>query len=515
MLSNLREESATGPDGVPTRVLRNCAAELAKPFWLLAKTVLAERRWPQTWLTHWVIPLYKRKAVWKAGNYRGVHLTAQLAKATERLLQQQFYEYLTSTACTGSNQFAYKQQRGARDALAFLVLTWLEGFCRKVKFALYCSDVSGAFDRVRCERLIEKLRAKGVCERWLELFASWLRERPAKVAVNGKFSDEMVLKNMVYQGTVWGPTLWNVFYEDARQPVKESGFTEVVYADDLNAYQEEKQETSNEEALQKATACQTALHTWGKANQVVFDSTKESFHVLSPKTPEGEDFRLLGIPFDCEISMESAVRELAQEAGWKLRTLLKTSRFHNDRKLVDLYKAKLLSYVEYRTAAVYHATNTVLKPLDGVQKRFLKALECTETEALMEFNLAPLAARRDIAMLGVIHRTTLGKGPTHFQQFFHAAAKSNTSYLTRRAAKNHSRQLEDPRKGAFPELLRRSALGLIAVYNLLPESIVAEDTVKEFQKKLQELLKARAEAGCEDWADTLSPRVPLWRHSLR
>ena len=133
----------------------------------------------------------------------------------------------------------------------------------------------------------------------------------------------------------------------------------------------------------------------------------------------------------------------------------------------------------------------------------------------MEFNLAPLAARRDIAMLGVIHRTTLGKGPTHFQQFFHAAAKSNTSYLTRRAAKNHSRQLEDPRKGAFPELLRRSALGLIAVYNLLPESIVAEDTVKEFQKKLQELLKARAEAGCEDWADTLSPRVPLWRHSLR
>ena len=29
------------------------------------------------------------------------------------------------------------------------------------------------------------------------------------------------------------------------------------------------------------------------------------------------------------------------------------------------------------------------------------------------------------------------------------------------------------------------------------------------------LLKQRAVAGCEDWALTLSPRVPLWQHPLR
>ena len=110
-------------------------------------------------------------------------------------MQKPFQEYLASAACTGESQFAYKRERGSRDALAFLVLTWLEGFCRKVKFALYCSDVSGAFDRVRCERLLAKLRAKGVAEDWVELFGSWLRERPAKVAVNGRFSDEMALRN--------------------------------------------------------------------------------------------------------------------------------------------------------------------------------------------------------------------------------------------------------------------------------------------------------------------------------
>ena len=146
--------------------------------------------------------MFKRGATWKAGNYRGVHLTAQLGKAAERFLQFSFCSHLAGDFCSGENQFAYKTERGARDALAYLVLTWLSGFGRSKKFVLYCSDVAGAFDRVRVERLLAKLRAKGVTEKWVKLFASWLRERPAQVVVGGKTSKEMVLKNMVFQGTV-------------------------------------------------------------------------------------------------------------------------------------------------------------------------------------------------------------------------------------------------------------------------------------------------------------------------
>ena len=73
-------------------------------------------------------------------------------------------------------------------------------------------------------------------ETWLKLFTSWLRERPAHVVVGGKRSAALELKNMVFQGTVWGPTFCNLFYADAEKPVKEAGFTEVVFADDLNAF---------------------------------------------------------------------------------------------------------------------------------------------------------------------------------------------------------------------------------------------------------------------------------------
>ena len=124
-------------------------------------------------------------------------------------------------------------------------------------------------------------------------------------------------------------------------------------------------------------------------------------------------------------------------------------------------------------------------------------------------------ARRDLAVLGLIHRTALGKGPAHFRFFFEAAKREEQAHLTRYTKRRHREQLEDWRVGRFSELLRRSALGLVSVYNLLPEELVCEKEVKSFQSKLQEVLKQRAAAGCEDWKETFSPRVPLWKHPLR
>ena len=181
-----------------------------------------------------------------------------------------------------------------------------------------------------------------------------------------------------------------------------------------------------------------------------------------------------------------------------------------------LYKSKLLGYLEYRMPALYHATDTVLAPLDRLQDRLLQAVGCSETEALLNWNLAPLATRRDLAMLGLVHRTVLGEGPQHFRRFFRRQRQTRSSGAwTRLAARRHTLQLEEVDYPNCPGLLRRSALGLVKLYNLLPEDTVAEVTVAGFQRKLQDLVKARAAAGCDDWALTLSPRVPLWKHALR
>ena len=88
--------------------------------------------------------------------------------------------------------------------------------------------------------------------------------------------------------------------------------------------------------------------------------------------------------------------------------------YYWDRDLIGLYKAHILSYLEYRAPAVYHARRAVLVKPDNVQRRFLADVGVNETRALLEFSLAPIAMRRDIAMLGVLHCAALGQGPPHY-----------------------------------------------------------------------------------------------------
>ena len=124
VLGACKERSATGPDGVPARVLKACANVLAKPLCELARRVLETGRWPEGWLQHWIVPLHKRGATHAAGNYRGAHLTSQLSKAAERLIGTRFKEpFSTGPDAFGPNQFAYSQGKGSRDALAYLVLS--------------------------------------------------------------------------------------------------------------------------------------------------------------------------------------------------------------------------------------------------------------------------------------------------------------------------------------------------------------------------------------------------------
>ena len=60
----------------------------------------------------------------------------------------------------------------------------------------------------------------------------------------------------------------------------------------------------------------------------------------------------------------------------------------------------------------------MLSRIDGVQRRFLRELSFSEVTALNEFRLAPLEARRDMAMLGALHKITLGIAPAQLMALF-------------------------------------------------------------------------------------------------
>ena len=128
--------------------------------------------------------------------------------------------------------------------------------------------------------LVKLLRTLGIHRNIFNVLSSWLERRSAFVIVDNTQSHHFCLKDMVFQGTVLGPPLWNLFFVSCRHVVHAHHFTKVVFADDLNCYRKYHRDISNVSISKDLKSCQSSLHDWGRTHHVESESTKESMHVL-------------------------------------------------------------------------------------------------------------------------------------------------------------------------------------------------------------------------------------------
>ena len=165
-------------------------------------------------------------------------------------------------------------------------------------------------------------------------------------------------------------------------------------------------------------ACQQKAHEWGSYNRVEFDPGKKAFVILHPSIGEGDDFRLLGLITDCRLKMQAAVDALLKKARPKAQALMRTRSYYDLEEMMLQYKTHILGILESVTAGIYHAGVSILAPLDRLQTTFVHNFNIDVTEAFMRYNLAPLALRRDIAMLGFLHKCNMPDAPADMKRLF-------------------------------------------------------------------------------------------------
>ena len=126
-----------------------------------------------------------------------------------------------------------QKKSSSRDLVTASVARWILRICQGNKVGIYISDISGAFDKVSRALLLGKLQQLGVASSFLDFLNSYLESRQGFVAVEGVLSECMLRTDMVYQGTVLGPKLWNAFFADISLHVPEDGQHIQLFADDL------------------------------------------------------------------------------------------------------------------------------------------------------------------------------------------------------------------------------------------------------------------------------------------
>ena len=258
-----------------------------------------------------------------------------------------------------------------------------------------------------------------------------------------------------------------------------------MFADDLNVFKQFDLDTTNSDIVDDMSLCKTSVHKWGVRNRVAFDAGKEHIIIIHPQDGQGDNFKLLGCLIDVALTMNAEIDYLVSRAKPKIHALLRTRGIYSVKDMILQYKTHIWGITEHPNGCIVHATDTVLKRLDHLQTSFLSKLEIDESHAFLEYNFAPSALRRDIAVLGLLHKRVLVLAHPSFEELL--------PFLPADRRTHHDKMLDSRLSDCtkrYP-LWSRSIFGKVSVYNLLPNYVVHLPSVSEFQNVLTIIVKQR------------------------
>jgi len=94
LLNGIDLFKATGPDGVPPRLLKELSNELAPSLALLFKASLQQSTLPKDWKTALVTPLFKKGNSSDPSNYHPISLTSVCYKVFEHIIYSNIMSHL-------------------------------------------------------------------------------------------------------------------------------------------------------------------------------------------------------------------------------------------------------------------------------------------------------------------------------------------------------------------------------------------------------------------------------------
>ena len=247
-LRNLDASKASGPDGIPARLLKDCSSQIAPKLCCLFNLSLNSGWIPSDWKSADVTPIHKRESKESVENYRPISLLPIISKALGRCVYQRFYEHVAHLV--SERQHGFLRNRSCVTQLLSVLHTIGDDLDRNTQTDVLYLDFAKAFDSVDRAILLQKLRSYG---------------RTQRVVVDGVASTWSPVTSGVPQGGILGPLLFVIFINDLPDfTVK--GTETALYANDTKLH-DTITSTNDCERFQQSL---TNLDHWSVQNNIRF-----------------------------------------------------------------------------------------------------------------------------------------------------------------------------------------------------------------------------------------------------
>ena len=213
IIKDMKSHTCMGVDNIPPKLLITAADIIADPLTdLINATMLEESIFPDAEKRASVTPVFKKDDKLLKTDYTPISVLNIFSKVFERFLLNQMLPFIENV--TSSLLSAYQSKCSTQHVLLRLIEPWRTCLDNDRLVGAVLMDLFKAFDCLPHDLLIAKLGAYGLYQNSLILLMSYLKGHRQSVKIKGVWSLFKMIKSGVLQGSILGPTLFNIFIND-------------------------------------------------------------------------------------------------------------------------------------------------------------------------------------------------------------------------------------------------------------------------------------------------------------
>ena len=233
LLNKIEPNKAAGPDGIPPRLSKETAYQMAPLLTLIFQTSLDQGQLPQDWKSANITPIYKKGNRTEPANYRPISLTSTCSKILEHIIHSFISTHLSNYNILSTNQHGFRTGRSCDTQLLGAINDFHHNLDAGTHIDALFLDFSKAFDKVSHRKLCYKLSHYGVNGNLLHWIKDYLTDRSQSVLLEGKSSKSHPVLSGVPQGSVLAPILFLIYINDITESITS---TIRLCADDVLIY---------------------------------------------------------------------------------------------------------------------------------------------------------------------------------------------------------------------------------------------------------------------------------------